>query len=85
VRSPLGTLVPRGVLWNSWSGPPLSRPLAELTLFAEWGNVELTVLPLRRPFHLGRLVTETWGGLTVRSDTGWEAGTDFGVRLWRAL
>ena len=83
VRSPIAVLVPRGVVWRSWGGPALSRPLIELTFFAGWGNVEFVVLPVRRPFYLGRLVTESWEGLPLRSDGGWERGSDVGVRIWR--
>ena len=56
-----------------------------LTLFGGWGSLETVAFPVSRPTDVGGLLTETWGGLPLRSDESWGDHPGGGARLSRVL
>ncbi len=83
MRSPIDMLAPRALLWSTWDGPRLGRPLVGLTLFGSGSVLEAVALPFSRPMHLGGYSWTTWSGLSVRSDPTWDDRLAVGLRLTR--
>ncbi len=83
MRSPMDVFAPRAMLWSTWDGPRLGRPLVGLTLFRGGSVLEAVALPFSRPMHLGGYAWRTWSGLSVRSDPTWDDRLAVGLRLTR--
>lgn len=83
VRSPIDVLTPRALLWNTWDGPRMGRPLVGLTLFGGGGALEAVAVPLSRPVHLGQRRWTTWSGRHIRSSQAWDDRFTFGLRVTR--
>lgn len=78
-------VAPNAILWSLIEGPPLAEPVVRLTGWTGTWDVELLLLPVRRPFHMGRLVERSWAGIPVEPSTTWELEAGYGARVRRTF
>ncbi|MEJ2540805.1 MAG: hypothetical protein P8188_12685, partial [Gemmatimonadota bacterium] len=78
-------LVDDALLWNTVSGPALTGPLLEGAAFGTAGEIQVVLLPLRRPTPVGRLVNVTWDGRRVPARESWETEAGYAVRFSRSF